>query len=503
MPKALFFLAACLVFPFSRACCVELAATADFSYSLDGYLRSDLVSFKNPVDLDSHGKDDQTCYLGFDYGIGLKGVSQSAGPEFLIRLERNGPYDYNAPLFVQNTLMTSDGAIERYSQEELLPQLEEFWLDLPLPSGVRWKTGLYSYEVGNGFSLNGGYENYGLSIYRPDGDLAWGLYYCRPDMVYKNRLGPRIRQEEEQGIDYEHNAANFFACDVKMDKGDSSFQPYLGVLSDHTSAGKRDSVFATPVKKDILGTLGFAWSLKKKVFGLELEAARNFGKAVSDEDGYKDVTHQGYLIYAGADYYAGDKLTTYLQFLLCSGNKVTPDMAWDEAYASGKNRAFSYFSPLNRNLGDSVSASNSGMRPLVASGAGYGLQYGISRPSTFYASDFDNLIMPCWGFEWSITDRLSLNPEVYYLFSFTRGVGVLNGEARYLSRDLGCEVDSYLDYKVTKNLTFSLGAGCFFPGKYYEEERDDTEGSLFSPYVRGDGDADAAYQIELTVELRF
>jgi hypothetical protein len=51
-------------------------------------------------------------------------------------------------------------------------------------------------------------------------------------------------------------------------------------------------------------------------------------------------------------------------------------------------------------------------------------------------------------------------------------------------------------------MMISLLGGYFIPGKYYKEKRDDTP-SLFSPYVRGDGNTDSAYQIELSVEFNF
>ena len=77
------------------------------------------------------------------------------------------------------------------------------------------------------------------------------------------------------------------------------------------------------------------------------------------------------------------------------------------------------------------------------------------------------------------------------------------GEGRYLSRELGYEWDATLDYRANKHLTFSFLGGYFLPGRYYKERRDDTAGSLFSPYLRGDGKADAAYQLELSMELSF
>ncbi len=41
------------------------------------------------------------------------------------------------------------------------------------------------------------------------------------------------------------------------------------------------------------------------------------------------------------------------------------------------------------------------------------------------------------------------------------------------------------------------------PGKFYKEKRDDTQGSLLTPFVRGDGLADPAFQVELALEFQF
>lgn len=123
--------------------------------SLDAYLRQDFVTFKNVVDLDNHASDDTTTYLGIDYSLAFTSEFKGSGAVLYAKLERNGPYDYDAPLFVHNTLMTSGGVIEKYRGDELLPELEEFWLDAPLVKPYRFKAGLYAYEVGNGFAQIG------------------------------------------------------------------------------------------------------------------------------------------------------------------------------------------------------------------------------------------------------------------------------------------------------------------------------------------------------------
>jgi hypothetical protein len=175
----------------------------------------------------------------------------------------------------------------------------------------------------------------------------------------------------------------------------------------------------------------------------------------------------------------------------------------DTLYPGSKNRAFSYYSPTNMNLGDTISSSNVDMLPIVAMGGGYGLNYGVPRPGTFSSGDFENLIMPSVGFDYNFTDKLCISLYGYYLSSFSRPVGTLDGQGKYLSRDLGYEADIYIDYKASEHMTIGFLGGCFIPGKFYKEKRDDTDGSLFSPYLRGDGSANNAYQFEFYVELKF
>jgi hypothetical protein len=80
-------------------------------------------------------------------------------------------------------------------------------------------------------------------------------------------------------------------------------------------------------------------------------------------------------------------------------------------------------------------------------------------------------------------------------------VGSFEGVSKMLSKDLGQEIDISLDYSFNDNITLGLLSGWFFPGNYYKEERDD-DGSL-TPFVRGDGEANTAYQIELSLTLSF
>ncbi len=476
---------------------------------MDTYLRTDVISFKNVVDLDSHNRDDHSTYFGIDYSLGFNLNLKPQDQRLYLKLERNGPYDYDAPVSIHNTLMVSGPShVDRYKNEELLPQAEEFWFDLPIADiPLRFKAGLFPYEIGKGFAQGtGSFENYGFNLYHPSENFSWRFHYFRPDLVYKTRLGPKIHQEKQEGIAYEPNAANYFALDATIASDKNKFQPFFSILLDRTSVNKRTDLFLTPVRKETLGMLGLDYDTKIKDLSLGFELARNFGKAESEDAEFKDIEHKGYLIYTTASYNIG-KFSPHCQFLLTSGNEVTTDMVdnGDEKFVSGANKAFSAYSPLNTNLFDSLSAIPDSL-PLVFFGWGNGLNYGvgINRPSTL-ADDgvLENMIMPSVGFDYNFTDKFSATVDWWYLKANEKGVGTLGGFAKELSRYLGQEIDLSFYYDINKNVNVSLCTGYFSPGKYFKEERDDTAGSLFTPFVRGDGNANAAHQIELSVEFNF
>lgn len=485
---------------------VKVLEDENYCLSLTPYFRTDVVSLKNNIDLDSHNRDDSTTYLGYDYSLGWDLKLKDNGPQAYLKLERNGPYDYDAPLFIHNTLQTSVARVDNYDDKYLFPQIEEFWLDIPLQKPpLRIKSGLFTYQVGHGFSLNGAFENYGINLYsgNDDSKSKWNVYYCYPDLASKNHLGPRINQEQIQGIDYEHSKAHFFATDVSFSIGENTFQPYLGVLFDRTN-DKRLSYFSTPAHKDILGTFGLSGDLTLGKLSLGIEGAKNFGEAKSSDSAFKDVKHAGYLIYASAAYDFA-RFKPHSRFILASGNKVTTEMVdnGDGVLTSGKNRAFSVYSPFNANLADAIS-HNVETLPLVAMAGGWGLNYGINRPTTFSDGGlFDNLILPGLGFDYQLTDKLSFTIEGWYLMTMERGIGTFAGVSKKLSADLGRELDLFCGYTLNDKVSLNLSAGYFFPGKYYKEERDDTAGSLFTPFIRGDGNANGAYQIELNMEVKF
>lgn len=502
--SALFFVICFFSFTIPASSEINIAENKYLTFSATPYLMTDVVVLKNNVTLDSKKSDDSSTYLGIDYSLGLDLKFKDAGPEAYLKLERNGPFDYDAPLFIHNTLRTSISQVERYRGAELLPHIEEFWYDFPLfKLPMRFKGGLFIYEAGNNISVPASYENYALNLYTESENLKWNFYYCRPDLVNKSYLGPRIKQEREQGIHYIPNKANFFATDATFTFKNYSLQPYAEVLLDY-SGPKRTNFFTTPTHKDLLGTLGLAWNASLNKFSFGIEAARNFGKAKSDDTDFKDVEHCGYMIYADASYDFG-RVIPHSRFALASGNKVTAEMAENEdtELTSGKNRAFSVYSPLNTNLANSI-YSEPIYSPLVAMGAGYGLNYGINRPTTFGDPRlFENIILLNLGADCKVTHKLSTTLDWWYLMTQERGVGTFETAGKKLSPYLGNEVDLAFNYEFNKNVTLSLLSGYFLPGKFYKEDRDDGGGSLFSPFVRGDSEANAAYQIELSLTLAY
>jgi hypothetical protein len=368
---------------------------------------------------------------------------------------------------------------------------------------LRIKSGLFAYEVGHGIGLGGAYENYGTQFYHYGELVDWSLYYCRPDYASKLILGPKIRQEEEQGIDYEHSVANFLAADITFSKEPFSLQLYNGYLLDHTG-DKRTNNFAAPTHSEWLGTIGASFDFEGEHAFLGLEAARNIGRAESQDPAFESVEHAGYMLYAEGGYEIS-RFTPHASFLLASGNKIQREMveAGDTVLVSGKNRAFSVFSPINTNLADSLYSSFDNV-PLVAMGNGWGLNYGVARPGTFGDPIvLENLILVGAGVDYQITEKFSLAFDWWYLRAKEPGFGQLGGETRRLSRDLGHELDLSCEFALTDYLTLGVLSGYFMPGSYYQENRDDTAGSLFSPFVRGDGEADAAYQVELYMTIEF
>lgn len=485
---------------------VTLAETKETTFSVSPEIMTDVVMLDNNIDLDSKIRDDRVQYLGFVYSCGFGITSKSeGGPALFAKVKRYGPYDYDVPAVINNTLQTFVTKMDPYQNAEYLPELAEFWADVPIPSWpVRLKGGLFTYTVGHKIALGGAYENYGLMLSSDAREeCLMRCYFAWPDLSNKP-IGPMIHQEKEQGINWERPKAWFWATDVTITAGNHTVQPYIGALIDR-SDGKRINYFSTPTRDEVLGTVGVSWDATYfEELSVSLEWARNFGVARSNDPLFDGVVHQGYMFYADASY-DFTQIVPHSRFLFTSGNKLTDDMITngDTTYTGTKNNAFSIYSPLNAALADTCYHDIDTL-PLVAMGNGWGNNYGIRRPDTF--SDpimLDNLILVNAGFDLPLTKKASVTVDWWYLSSVEKGIGMYNNVPKVISPDLGNEFDLYYTYAVTKNITFTCYSGIFLPGAAYREERDDTGGSLFTPYVRGDGKADPAYQAEFSLTVSY
>jgi hypothetical protein len=498
---------AAVFFAFPGVSSAEMKVIEGKNYIMEASpdFRTDFIMQENNNDLNTKIRDDRVQYIAIDYSLPFDLKFKEGGPEFFVQFQRNGVYDYDAPVVINNTLNTYLGKFYGYHGSELLPKVKEYWADIPVvpEKDIRFKAGLFKYEVGHGISLNGSYQNYSLDLYSNNENFSWNFYTCWPDFANKQLLGPYIKQEKPQAVDYEHSKTYFLATDMTVSLEHFSVQPYVGILMDF-SEGKRLNYFQTPTRDDILGTVGISWDFTFDKLEISAEWARNFGQANASQEGLDNVVHQGYAVYADASYTIGT-FVPRSHFVFASGNKLTTDMITngDTLYPGTKNNAFSVYSPFNGYLADSIYPGTT-VGPLVAMGNGYGLNYGVRRPGTFGdPAQIENLVLFSVGFEHKFIEKAVLSFDWWYLANAEKGIGMYNNVPKVISPELGNEVDLSFEYTATKNVTLRIGSGIFFPGPAFREERDDVNGSLFTPFVRGDGKADPAYQLELSAEISF
>ncbi len=472
--------------------------SADLKLSIENHLRISGNTLGNNLDLDND-KSDSVTYMGYTYdqkfNLRYKDILTS-----FVKLESNGPFDFDAPIMSDKKIDTFYGEVDNYSIPEVIPRVEEYWIDslvFYLPAKI--KLGQYPFQVGNGYALGGYYENYGFSVYSTNEDFKWTVYYAKPDLENKIIIGPQVPQEKALDVAYDSNA-HFMSFDIVMKWNEYSFQPYIGLLHDTTSRDRRVNSYPVPVNEDNLGTIGIDIdkNIDKLNFGVEM--AKNFGNANVPGD-KSDIVHKGFMAYADISY-SFEKITPRSKLLVSSGNKMDADDVLHGRFQSHSNYAFSVYSPTNANLSDTIYPPAYG--PYLATGGGYALNYGIARPSIFGdAYQLNDLILPNVGVDIQITDKWSLSVDYWYLRSFENAIGIRDDRPITLSSDLGHELDFYGSYDVTANISFNLRTGIFFPGKYYHEKRDDEDILGLAPAPRFDGGADIAYQIEFATEITF
>lgn len=496
--KILHILAMIFVFPSFAFSEMSYNISPNLKLSLENHLRFSGNSLGNNLDLDNEKRDGVT-YAGYTYDMELNITYKDFLISF-IRLESNGPFDYDAPVISDKKINTLFGEVVNYGIPEIIPRVEEYWINFfvfYLP--VKLKLGQYAYRVGNGYALGGYYENYGFSLSSINENFKWTFSYVKPDIVNKIIIGPQVPQERALDMEYDSNA-HFVCFDTLIKCDNCLLQPYIGLLRDTTSSNRRISNFPVPVNEDNLFTVGIDTEIYFDTFHVGFEVAKNFGSANVLGD-HSDIIHKGYMAYTDISY-SFEKCTPRSKLLISSGNKMDADDVLQGRFNSHSNNAFSVYSPTNANLSDTIYPVAYG--PLVATGGGYALNYGIARPSAFGDSyQLNDLILPNVGIDIQIMEKWSISFDYWYLKSFEHAMGILNDKAISLSSDLGHELDFYSSYDVTEHISFSLLTGIFFPGKYYHEKRDDGDILGLAPAPRFDGDADPAYQIELVTEIVF
>src|SRR3990167_8849262 len=174
-------------------------------FSIENHLRLSGDTLRNNLYLNSI-KSDGVNYMGYTYDKKFN----IAYKEFLtsfIKLESKGPFGFDAPIVSDRKINTLFGEVDNYSMPEIIPRVEECWIDLVVINlPLKFKIGQYPNQVGNGYALGGYYENYGASIYSTNEDFQWRVYYAKPDLENKIILGPQVPQERALDVEYDSNA---------------------------------------------------------------------------------------------------------------------------------------------------------------------------------------------------------------------------------------------------------------------------------------------------------
>jgi hypothetical protein len=472
----------------------------DWQLAHSASLATSFNYFGNTLDLNQSQHADQQAYLGYllSLDLDLKHNNQ----ELYLRVDSDGPFRSAAPLVPATTIQSLSGFIEHYNGIELLPSVRELWLKTPVSRiPLEVQIGRMFYTVGHHMALGGYYENWGVTTrttawkkaefrfhyHKPDLENNWGFW----------RMGPHIRQEKAVGFD-DNSRAHFFSTDATFLYNTHKIQPYIGFLVDRTGAARRNSIFATPVDQELLGTLGVDFNFEFGDWTVGFEAARNFGKAKSlNPDEFPDVKHEGFFFLIESAYHLFQKkVTPRSQLFVVSGNRYSASDLESGTIVKDHNRSYSVYSPLNQNLFDTHYPDMWG--PLVFSSGGDALQDGILRNSTFRDPfHYDNLIMPNVGFDWQPHPRFNLGLDWWFMRAFAAGIGTQNGAVITLPKFLGHELDVSGEFQINSHWKANAIAGLFFPGTYYKTPRDDGDPLLVNSSPRYDGNADPAWQVEL------
>lgn len=488
---------------------------SDWELDVSPELRMAYNVMKDTGDLNSR-QDDDLDYASYIYNIPIKAGYRKDATLF-INIISEGPSHYAAPLesietYVEGARVKKNGDIG----SALNPGINEAWLKIRPLSMLKVQLGQAPYSVGNGYALGGQYNNYGVTVaFEQTGKAKARFRYSILD--YENRLyGLRSNTINKWDLGRSDDSeASLYAADVVLNFGGHTFQPYAGLLYDHSSAGRRSShgyysnlSRAFTAKRDKIYTFGLSASLDFTYVTFEFEGAKNFGKTSSDTTGWDDIEHKGYLIHTAVKGHMG-MFTPRAKVVVASGNKV--DRGDPAGYLNGTlqrtdNNAFAVFSPLNTNLVDSF--AHKATVPVVAMAGGYPMNYGIRRPGTYNDPHvWENIVAYNIGVNIAPVDKAFIMFDFWHLRAKERGIGqsTAGGSWEYLSDDLGDELDVYATYSVTKIVTVGIHGGYFWPGDYYQTKRED---NLFlwnnniSQTMRTDGFVSSAYQAEVFITFK-
>lgn len=513
---AVLFLLSVILFPapsFAEAYLKDISPSAaddytkklhDWAFHFGTHLRTSYNLLGNTVDLDRNKGADEVQYLGYvyDFTIDIRHIS---GVEVYGFIERRGRADYDSPLWGSRSIETIFGQYHYYRYTDMFPRVRELWAEIPLnrTRSYTLKVGLFPYgrEIGNRMVMGGKYENYGFTLARKGERVDWNLHWEAEDINNRIHLGKVIDFDKVNR--YNDTDAFFQAADLNLKFGknlEHRFQPYIGWLADWTSTPNRANAFTKVVDSEALITPGLYLNLNFGRFSFGFEAARNFGAGFSSTG---DVKHEGYLYISDVSVNLGSFKPKF-KWLVTSGNRLDETNFASPTLPGKKNRAFSVFSPNNKNLTDSHYPKQFG--PFVAMAGGYAANFGVQRPGTFGDPFlFENLYAYTTGFDFTPYDKIYVGIDYWYLRSKEAGFGRNDlGQISKFPKDLGNEIDFFISYELTKHIKLSVLSGYFIPGRYYKQRRgDNSSTNIFAPTPRRDGKADVAYQLEAGLDISF
>ncbi|MBI3583064.1 MAG: hypothetical protein HY096_03820 [Nitrospinae bacterium] len=469
----------------------------------------------NTGDLKNSGGD-ELGYFSYIYNIPLKIIYKSRH-QFFIKITSEGPSHYAAPLNEITTAVEGSRVKKGGSDSILYPWISEVWLKFYPTLSNSIQIGQSPYVIGNGYALGGQYNNYGATYSYED------IVRLRYSILDVENVNSEIRKDTHSkwlGRSADSDAY-MVAADLKLRPVNNktaivTLQPYIGLLYDRTAFEKRkqhgyfaNSNTSFRAKRDEIYTYGLSAVVDSPYFTFELEAAKNAGETKGeDNQNWGDIKHKGYLIHTAVNGHFG-MFTPRAKLVIASGNEVSTDDY--QKYNAGslkrtENNAFTVFSPLNTNLVDSF--AHIAPVPVVAMAGGYTMNYGIRRPGAFNDPHvWENISAYNIGLNITPSETSFIMIDYWSLKAMNAGIGLdANNNIRYLSKDLGNEIDVYATYSITKGVTFGVHGGYFMPGEYYKTVRSDPAsnwGAAMSQTVRADGSSDSASQMEFFVAYKF